>query len=147
MAASKGLAPVPRTPDEQREHLAEVLQGKSQLARDKLQEIQDSLLERSLGVVQDAMTFAEVKEDSEAPPPEWIDELGYERAWSRWRMAKAAWRNGRDAPVGLKVAAQVATGILKAKAQEKSGPKTLNVALVNWAGPLPQFPEQDFERD
>ncbi len=147
MAASKGIAPV--TTQDQREHLAEVLQGKNALANAdaRLQEIQDQLLEQSLSVVQASVSFSEIEEASKAPPPEWIAELGEDRAWTRWRIAQASWRSAKDAPVGIKVAAQMAVGILKAKATEKAAPKTLNVALLNWPGQLPQYVEQDFERD
>lgn len=149
MSASKGLAAIPKTPEQQREGLTQVLHGKDALAmaHDRLQEIQDQLLQKSLEVVGAAMAFSDIEEDSTAPPDAWIAELGQDSAHARWRLAKAAWRTGRDAPVGIKLASQMAVGILKAKAVEKTGPKTLNVALVNWTGPLPQFPEQDFERD
>jgi hypothetical protein len=149
MAASKGVAIEPRSPEQRREGLTQVLQGKDAMAlqHSRLQEIQDQLLQQSLEVVQDAVKFSEIDEDAQAPPDAWVEELGMDRAMARLRMARAAWRNARDAPVGIKVAASVAVGIMKARATEKTAPKVLNVALVNWANPLPQFVEQDFERD
>lgn len=147
MAASKGIAPVQARPEDQGSKLAEIvpapIRAVSQHAR--LERIQDDLLERSLAVVDGSVSFADIEPGALEPPPEWIEQYGHEGAMRRLRVARASWMNAKEAPVGIKVAAQVAVGILRAKAQEKSGPKTLNIAVVQMTAPLPQFEEREIE--
>ncbi len=128
-------------------NLAQVLPRKAALnvQFDRLQEVQDEILERSLFVTDGAVRFSEVEEGAVMPPQEWIDELGEEKALIRFRAAKAGWKSAKEAPVGIKVAMQMASTIIKAKAMEQAPARTLNVALVHWSTPLPQFPEQEIE--
>jgi len=146
MAASKGIAPT-RPVDEQKAQLAKILPKKDALAlqQDRLQELQDQLLERSLSIVDSSMRFADIDPTTTEPPQAWIDELGMDGAKVRLRVAQSAWAAAKDAPVGIKVASSVLVGILKAKATEKQGPRTLNVAVVHMTAPMPQFPEQEIE--
>ena len=76
----------------------------------------------------------------EAPIPQaWIDELGEEGAKRRMRMARAAWKPIKDSAVGFKIATQVFTGIVKARATEKGRPVELNIGVVQLSAPLPEF--------
>jgi hypothetical protein len=145
MAVSLGKAP-PRSIEEARAELAEVLPQPQSMAlqHSRLQEIQDQILERSLGVVDGAVRFAEIDRDATEPPVEWLEELGEKEAMRRFRIAKAAWEGAKTSPTAFKVATQMAVGILRAKASE-TGPRTLNIQIAHLSAPIPSFPERDHE--
>lgn len=105
--------------------------------REELRSIEDELFRDALEVTADAMDFRKVDPMAEAPPQEWIDAEGEERAWHHFRVAQAAWLPQSKAPAGIKVADQMAGNIIRARATEKSAPQ-LNVNIVN----LPQAPAQ-----
>ena len=126
-----------------------LLQGHAPLTKPKmvemekrqafLQGVEDDLLENSLTVLNDSLKFSEIDPGGAAPPPEGVEELGEKKAQARFRIAQASWMSAKEAPVGIKVAAQVATGILKARAAERQGPRELNVSFVQMTAPMPQF--------
>lgn len=93
-----------------------------------LRGIEDDLLRTSLTTVRDALMFQDIPEDCPAPPAEWVAELGEAGAEKRLRLALAAWRNAKEAPVGLKMAKEVAMGIIKARSTEASAAR-MNVAV------------------
>lgn len=63
-----------------------------------------------------------------------------------YRLASAGWLPAADAPGFVKVAANMAIGIMKANATEKGGSRVLNVGLINVDQSLiPQFPEREVE--
>lgn len=105
---------------------------------DRLRDIESGLLERSMAILGDALSFRDIEPGSETCPPEWRD-MDPDEAVKRLRVANAAWLGKKDAPVGLDLAKQVAVGIIKARATEKTAPKTLNVTVVNMSAPLPVF--------
>jgi hypothetical protein len=143
MAASHGILP------QQTSSTTEIVNAPSALRRDekyeRLQQMQDELLERSTTVLEGSMRFAEIESTAATVPQAWIDELGPEAAKVRFRLAKAGWLGAKEAPIGIRVAGQVAVGILRAKAAADQAPRILNVKLMQWTAPLPQFPEQDIE--
>lgn len=147
MAASTGPSPKKRSPNEQKAELAQVLPAPQALASrmEHLRELQDQLLQRSLQVLDASVRFAEVEADTEHPPPAWIDELGEVGAQMRLRIARASWMSAKESPVGIKVAANLAVGILRAKAQENAAPRVLHLEVVHMTAPMPQFPEQEIE--
>ena len=147
MAAAKGIAPVPAKLGEENAQLAEVITGPERLANQhaRLQRLEDDLLERAMNIVDGSMAFSEIDPADEQPPKEWIAEFGEEGARRRMRVARASWMNAKEAPVGIKVAAQVAVGIMRANAQKNTGPKVLNIAVVQMTAPLPQFEEREIE--
>lgn len=130
----------------------------------RLRSLEDNLLERSMRIIDSALSFEEIEDPSgqaEAEPPvvkmqsdgsvdlqradiplEWIQELGYEKALRRLRVARAAWRGAKDAPVGLKMATAVFNGIVKARATEKATPTQINIIAVPMSAPLPDFPRR-----
>lgn len=116
-----------------------------QQAYDRLQDVEDSLRTESLLVLSDAMAFADIDPKDENPPAEWIKMLGLKRAEQRFRVAKAAWESAKEAPVGIKVAAQIWAAILKVRSGD-SGIKPLNMTLVNVvAKNAPIYDEQEVE--
>jgi hypothetical protein len=115
----------------------------SELRARKLERIEDELLETNLEILNDASCFAEIDADTPCPPQRWIDELGEARAMRKFRVARAAWMSAKEAPVALSLSKSITNGIMKARAAEKQGPRTLNVALVKMVVPANPFPEQE----
>lgn len=118
----------------------------AELQQDRLREIEDSLLTQSLSVIDDTLAFRDIAPEDTDPPPEWILQYGKKEAMKRFRLAKAGWATKKDAPSGAAAAERVAVGIIKARATEKAGPKSLNIAVVQIAIGTPQtFPEREIE--
>lgn len=120
-----------------------------------LKNLESDLLRQSMEVVSDTMRFREVAPptvdpesgatlwDDDSVPEEWVRELGQEKAEERLRVARAGWMDKKTAPIGVQVAQVLAVGIIRSRATEKAGPRTLNVQVVQMSAPLPQFPELD----
>ncbi len=153
----------PTKPEEQLEPKvftsASVLVGKPKDAmqrkreqRDKLMGMRDELLAESLGVIRDSMRFRdidpELKRDDD--PAFWgmQDELGPDDAKRAYRVAQYALATAADAPIGLKLATNIAVGIMKANAAEKGAAPTLNVSrvIINNAA-IPVFEEREVKED
>jgi len=113
---------------------------------DGLREIEDRVLARTLGIVEDFLHFGDIPLGSQDVPAEWQDELGPERAERRHRLASWAQMGTKDAPVGLKYTKEILVGIVKARATEKAEPKTLNLAITKIDFCLPEFPKTRVER-
>lgn len=113
---------------------------------ERLRDLEDQLLERALTGLSDGLYFRDIQPGQREPPPDWQD-MDPDEAQKRLRMANAAWMNKREAPVGLDLCKQVAVGIIKARATEKSAPKTLNVQVVQMSAPLPRFEVIDMDED
>lgn len=120
-------------------------EGLSQKAFDEIKSVEDGLLEKAEAIVGGVMSFADIDPDAEGPPKSWVDELGIEAAVKKFRLAQAGRLSSSAAPVGIKVATAVQATIMKARAMEKSGPKLLNVQLVQMSAPLPEFPRRIVE--
>ena len=114
--------------------------------------LRDSLFKESMGVLRDAMRFTQIDPKLEQgldPAFEKMErELGQEEAQIAYRTALFASLPSADAPIGLKLAANIAVGIMKANAAEKGGTHVLNVAkVVLSASALPQFEEREVESE
>lgn len=113
---------------------------------DRIRSMEDELLEESLEVVEGALMFAHIAPDQKEPPEEWVERWGREKAERMFRLAGYGLMANKDAPVGIKVARDIATGILRNRATEKMGPRELNVAFVQMPmAALPQYPEKEIE--
>jgi hypothetical protein len=95
----------------------------------RIKDMEELLLEQSMTVVQGAMSFGELPFDAQEAPDSWVEELGQEAADKKFRYLKAGQMCSKDAPSGVKVAAGVATGILKARAARGMAP-VLNLQFV-----------------
>jgi hypothetical protein len=113
--------------------------------QDKLKELENELFAENLAILHDMAFFRDIEPDCEEPPEQWVVELGAEQAKKRLRIAKAAWMSAKEAPVALAVSKSIAMGIIKARATEKAGPRSLNVALVHMVAPPVQFEERELE--
>lgn len=111
---------------------------------DRLKELEAEVLEDSLKVVSAALAFPDaIGEDGslvEAPPEEWVEQYGEDGARRRFVIARAAAMSGREAPVGLKLAQQMAVGSMAALERAKVGSVTFNMQFVKMVAP-PVFEE------
>jgi len=98
--------------------------------REKFRLIEDDILEQSMTVVKDAAFFREIDPGQTKPPQHWIDELGYEEAIKRLRVANAAWLGRKEAPYGLAMAQATMTAIVKARTTEKTNDRPLNMQVM-----------------
>lgn len=127
----------------------EVLSKRSEddLAQERLRDIEDSLYEQATTVVSNALAFTQIEDPaSKEVPGDWIAEMGYEKAAEKHRTALYALASSKEAPIGLKLAATVQASITKARAQEKGGPKVLNMTLVQMPGANVKFEEMKVKR-
>ena len=97
---------------------------------ERLKHIEDELLERNMNIVRDVAAFREIDPTSDEPPEAWVLEHGREEAIKRHRVARAAWMSQTEAPIAIRIAKDIAIGITKARAAEKTGPRQLNVQVV-----------------
>lgn len=96
---------------------------------DRMLELENRLAERSAEIVEGVMAFADLPYDSEEPPQQWIDAMGYDAAQRTFRCVKAGQSPSSSVPHGVKVAAQVLAGVMKARALRGQS-QTLNVQVV-----------------
>jgi hypothetical protein len=114
------------------------------LAQEGLRAIEDSLYEQSAEVVSDALRFAELDEGN--MPPEWLEKHGAARAEKMARTAQMASLPSKEAPVGLQIAQKTHAAISKARAAAGTGPKVLNMTLVQMPGANVVFPEKELKK-
>lgn len=107
-----------------------------------IREEENQLFADATAVVRDAIQFYDLGFDEEEVPEEWIKALGEEEAVKRFRRVKAGQKSAKEAPIGVKVAMSVATSIIKARGNERSGPKlNVNVAIFPSLEEYPQYDE------
>lgn len=117
--------------------LAAVQPGASQ--EDRLLKLQDEIFEANLSITHDATRFREIGPADEQPPQAWVDELGEQAAWHRFRVARSAWMGAKDAPIALSMAKSIVSAMSKSAALRQSGGRVLNVEMAI-------FPVQVYER-
>lgn len=108
----------------------------------RLLDLESKVLERNLEILDSSARFADFDPDADAPPPGWVEELGLEEAQRRFRVAKCAAMPASAAPIALKMAPAVVTGILKAQAARDNGPKLqLNAQIFQI--PMAELPQYE----
>lgn len=81
----------------------------------RIEELENEVMERATAVINDYLSFREVRHDQTEPPQQWIDELGPEEAARKLNMAKAAWLPASLAPAGAALAARMVSGIARGR--------------------------------
>lgn len=112
--------------------------------------MRNELLGRSLRIIDDTMAFRDIdttlERDLDPAYEKMVRELGEEEAQKTYRLALMGWQKAADAPTGVKVAVNIAVGIMKANAAEKGGTHVLNVGkILIDSSAVPQFEERDVE--
>jgi len=93
---------------------------RQEMSLETFRAIEDELLKETMQVAYGIACFAQLPPDAEGPPDEWIQDLGYKAAWTKFRVAKAAWMCQSEAPVGLKLAQATAIGIMRVRAADSA---------------------------
>lgn len=99
--------------------------------------LENELLEECISVSRDALRAKEIDPTSEGPPDAWIEEMGLERATEAFRCAQSGWSTKQKAPIFLQIAASLGVGIMKSRATEKTGARTINATIVQFPGAVP----------
>lgn len=118
--------------------------------QEMLRETEEQVAREALEIVAGVLGMLEVDPDDTDEdgnvlvPQVWADkvalgEMTQAEADKKLRAALYALMPGKDAPVGLKIALDTYAGILKARALEKGGPKTLQMVMVEMTAPAPVF--------
>lgn len=113
-------------------------------AMSRVQELRAEIFARAADVCLHTMRYAEIDEDAEEPPVEWVQELGPKEAQVAFRLAKYGQRPTSMAPSGQRVAATILVGAMRDDALMRSAPK-LNVQLVelSFADQPRQYPTRE----
>jgi len=123
---------------------------------ERLRDVEDDILAKSLEVVRATLKFGELdpatmnsEEAGYAMPDSWMEEFGgdVDKANEALRIAKAAWLPNKDAPIGIILAQKTLVGIVKARATEKAAPRSLSIAYIvnNAESPPPEYEEIEVE--
>lgn len=99
------------------------------LSRPTLRSIEDKIFDSSVKVIEDMHSARDIDPAEPEPPAHWVRALGAEEAAKRFRVAKAAWLSANKAPVFLSLATKTAAAIMKARANQASGPRELNLQV------------------
>lgn len=98
--------------------------------------MEDELLENALTVVGGVCNFAHLDPEDLDKVPEGWDARTH-------RMAKVGWVPNKEAPVAVHTSTKVLTGIIRARATEKAGPRSLNINMVSMTAPPRKFETVD----
>lgn len=119
--------------------------SKAEQVSEELRGMEDRMLKASLSVVGGAIDFTHLDPSDPKMPEGWVEELGFEEATLRHRAALAGLMSAKEAPVGIKLAAQMVTGIVKARSSENAGMRDLNIGTVVFMGKTEGTPEEYVE--
>lgn len=127
---------------------AQVELNEDRLARTtrEIRDIEDRLLLQGLDVIEGVGRFAEVDKKTGKVSNAMLDEYGNnpERMELMKRLALYGQMSAKEAPVGISVMSRVVVGLARARAQEKSAPRKMNVAVLHVGGGI-QLPTQQLE--
>lgn len=121
------------------------------VSRDMIRAVEDELFFDSATIVNDSMKFAELSFDEsgnvESYPQSWDTELTKAELQKRLRIAKANWMTSGEVPNGIKMAQTIAVGIMKARAAEDTGVKSLRIQNIVMTNPtiMKEFGEIEVE--
>jgi hypothetical protein len=114
--------------------------GQAKDRSERIDEAEQELYESSLSLLRDAAQFGDIDPNDELVPSSWVKKWGTTEAARRWRLCRAAWLPGKDAPSGLAIAKYVVGAFAKSRAAEKQ-PHALNLTLIQMVGGPKVFPE------
>ncbi len=126
----------------------ELAKLREQVPLDTLRAAEDKLLAQCMETVEGLLDFAALgfdesgQVDESQLPLEWSF-LTTEQKARKIRLAKYACLPSADIPHGAKMAHTTLVGIIKARAQEKTGTKILNLEVSQFPAPAPLKPDKD----
>lgn len=125
-----------------KQSLSELDKLRDQLPTDLLRAAEDRVLKQSLDILEGVMDFSALGFDEKGQldenqiPFEWHLLPEAEKA-RKIRLARYGCLPSADIPHGAKLAHATAMGIIKARAQEKSGTRVLNLEISSFPAPAP----------
>lgn len=130
-------------------HEAEIVPESDESSQiDRIKALEDEMLEEAMAVTKDVIDFGAIGPEDEAPPDEWVRELGAEKAMRRFRHMKAAWCGSKTAPVALGITASFVTKVIKARSVERAAPRALAIVMMpNPHAPMPLFEVRSADED
>ena len=116
---------------------------------DILKGLQDRIFKSSLQIGVDVFDFnaidPQLKMEEDPVFKQWVEDFGDPEARRKYRVAAAGWLPSKEAPMAISEATKMAVGIIKARAVEKGGARTINVGKLFMAGEIPSLPEREVE--
>ena len=139
--------------DEIQHVTAEVLEApaprvlsKAEKRQEQLRTIEDDMLSDGLNLVSGAIDITALDPDNpELMPEGWKELYGIAGAKKRLRAATYGLMSAKEAPIALKMATQIVTGIIKARAAEKAGTRSLNIGQAVFIGQRVKYDELEVE--
>lgn len=125
-----------------KQSLTELEKLRSELPHDLLRAAEDRVLQQSLDTIEGLLDFSALGYDEKGQldenqiPFEWSLLPATEKA-RKIRLARYGCLSSADIPHGAKLAHATAMGIIKARAQEKSGTRILNLEVSSFPAPAP----------
>lgn len=101
---------------------------------------ENKLFEDNIAILQTVMDFHKLgfdengNVDESQIPFEW-EGLPADQKMQKIRLAKTGWMPSGDVPHGVKMAHNIVMGIIKARAQEQTGTKVLNIESISFPAP------------
>ncbi len=125
-----------------KQSLTELEKLRDELPGDLLRAAEDRVLKQSLDTIEGLLDFSALGYDEKGQldenqiPFEWGLLSDAEKA-RKIRLARYGCLSSADIPHGAKLAHATAMGIIKARAQEKSGTRILNLEVSSFPAPAP----------
>lgn len=136
-----------------KQQVTELQRLKDSLPLDQIKVAEDRVLAQSLDILEGLMDFSLLgfdemgQVDENSIPFEWRLLSDHEKA-RKIRLARFGALPSADIPHGAKLAHATAMGIIKARAHEKSGPKTLNLEVSTFPTLAPlEAPKDSIEAE
>jgi hypothetical protein len=123
-----------------KQSLTELDKLREELPKDLIRAAEDRVLKQSLDVLEGVISFAELGFDEKGQVDEnqipfaWHELSDAEKA-KKIRLARFGMMSTADIPHGAKLAHAAAIGIIKSRAQEKSGTRILNLEVSTFPQP------------
>lgn len=112
----------------------------------RIEELEQSLLEASAGIIEAGMAFAEVTPDQVDPPPDWVAKYGEAGARQRLAVAKAGWLPQSLAPAALPLSVRMYVGIMRGRGHKvRLTQNNLNVQISLPAPTSKEHPGEVYE--
>ena len=131
-----------------KQQVTELQRLKDSLPLDQIKVAEDRVLAQSLDILEGLMDFSllgfddQGQVDAASVPFEWRLLSDTEKA-RKIRLARFGMLPSADIPHGAKLAHATAMGIIKARAHEKSGPRTLNLEVSTFPTLAPLEQDKD----
>lgn len=115
-----------------REESTAIKRRVEQGAMEKLEEIEEQILNENLDILRQAQGWVDLDpEDPSKVPEAWIKQYGEEEAIRKHKIAYAARLSSARAPCGLHIAKDLAVGVMKARSQRgKNAPVQVNIGAI-----------------